>query len=140
MPITLDRIIFVLPLITCVCGVIKIIYNKVAKQIKMRHEKQDKQIDLLKDDVSHLKDEVSDLKIGLQAILRGELIDNHTKYMRRGSIPNYALENCERLYTAYKANNGNGFAKTLMVDIRNLDVKITNNVDKIIQIEKENSR
>lgn len=66
--------------------------------------------------------EIYSLKLGVQAIIRQDMINNHARYTERGSIPFYALESCEKLYEAYKSNGGNSFVHELMKDIRDLPV------------------
>lgn len=45
---------------------------------------------------------------GTMLLLRVQLIEYHTKYMREGEIPSYAYENFVEMYDAYHALGGNG--------------------------------
>lgn len=48
------------------------------------------------------------LEMGVQALLRGKLIDLYNKDKDRDEIPIYELENIEALYREYKNLGGNG--------------------------------
>lgn len=60
------------------------------------------------------------LELGLQCLLRSELIRMHDKYMERGYCPIYAKDALERAYNSYHALNGNGTVTGLVDDIRML--------------------
>lgn len=48
---------------------------------------------------------------GTMLLLRVQLIEYHTKYMRLGEIPSYAYQNFEEMYEAYHDLGGNGMVK-----------------------------
>lgn len=56
---------------------------------------------------------IENLEGGLQALLRGEIIRSHDKYMEKGYCPVYAREALERAYHAYKSLGGNDVATSL---------------------------
>ena len=60
------------------------------------------------------------IKMGLQALLRNEIIREYNKYIRLGSIPIYAMENMDAMYEQYSNLGGNGTITTLMEKIREL--------------------
>ena len=58
--------------------------------------------------------------MGLQALLRNEIIREYNKYIRLGSIPIYAMENMDAMYEQYSNLGGNGTITALMEKIREL--------------------
>lgn len=60
------------------------------------------------------------LKVGLQALLRIELIEYHDKYMQEGKIPHYAFDNYVSMYDAYHGLGGNGTATVMYENIKKL--------------------
>lgn len=67
-------------------------------------------------------------KLGLQAILRNEIIGQYNKYMEKGYIPIYAMDNVEAMYKQYHALGGNGtitdlYKELLELSHRKEDVK-----------------
>lgn len=59
-------------------------------------------------------------RIGVQALLRAEIIRQHDKYMERGCCPIYAKESIKQEYEAYHGLGGNGVATKLYNDIMSL--------------------
>lgn len=57
------------------------------------------------------------LKLGVQCLLRNEIIRNHDKYTEKGYCPIYAKEATTRAYKAYHALGGNDVATELYHDI-----------------------
>ncbi len=55
----------------------------------------------------------SAIELGVQALLRAQMIDDFNHYAEKGYAPIYARENFENLYTQYKGLGGNG----VMTDI-----------------------
>ena len=47
-------------------------------------------------------------QLGVQALLRANIIGLYNKYIERGAIPIYERENLEQLYIQYKNLKGNG--------------------------------
>ena len=60
------------------------------------------------------------LELGMQCLLRAELIRMHDKYMERGYCPIYAKDALERAYSSYHALEGNGTVTGLVEDVRML--------------------
>lgn len=56
-------------------------------------------------------------------LLRVQLIEYHTKYMRLGEIPSYAYQNFEEMYEAYHDLGGNGMVKKMYEEIKELHIK-----------------
>ena len=57
---------------------------------------------------------------GTMLLLRSQLIDYHSKYMKRGSIPSYAYENFIEMYDAYHELGGNGMVTHMKEEIEEL--------------------
>ncbi len=62
---------------------------------------------------------------GTMLLLRVQLIEYHDRYMKKGSIPNYAYQNFCEMYAAYHDLGGNGMITHMYEDI------------KILTLEKE---
>lgn len=52
-------------------------------------------------------------QLGVQALLRANIIGLYNKYIEQGSIPIYEKENLEQLYSQYKSLRGNGVVEDL---------------------------
>ncbi len=63
------------------------------------------------------------LKDGTMALLRSEIISCYDKYMGRGWVPIYAMENALALYDAYHALGGNGAIDKLIEELKELPSK-----------------
>lgn len=57
---------------------------------------------------------------GTMLLLRVQLIEYHTKYVKRGSIPSYAYENFTEMYNAYHDLGGNGMVTHMKEEIDQL--------------------
>ena len=53
------------------------------------------------------------IELGIQALLRAQMISDYNHYFEKGSAPIYARENFENIYQQYRNLGGNG----VMVDI-----------------------
>ena len=60
---------------------------------------------------------------GTMLLLRVEIIEYHSKYMNRGSIPSYAYENFCEMYAAYHQLGGNGLTTRLYEEVQKLEIK-----------------
>jgi hypothetical protein len=60
---------------------------------------------------------------GTQALLRNEIIKEYDKYMDRGYIPIYAMENVSAMYDAYHALGGNGTITKLVEELKEIPSK-----------------
>jgi len=68
----------------------------------------------LKKDTTDLKENTELLKLGLQAMLRSELVHDYNKWSEKGYAPIYARENFENNYKRYHSLGANG----VMDDLR----------------------
>lgn len=66
------------------------------------------------------KAEQEAIKKGIQALLRDRIIEQYNKFMEKGYIPIYAMENVEAMYKQYKALDGNGTVKELYEQLQEL--------------------
>lgn len=64
--------------------------------------------------------EHDDLRNGLQAILRNDIIKMHDKYMEKEYIPIYALDSVNKMYSAYHKLGGNGTVTKLVEEMQEL--------------------
>jgi len=65
----------------------------------------------------------SSMQDGVTSLLRVQLIEYHEKYMEKGSIPNYAFENWDKMFKSYRGLGGNGMLIQMDEDIRELKFK-----------------
>lgn len=59
---------------------------------------------------------------GIVCLLRVKLIEYHDHYMHIGSIPSYALNNWDMMYTAYVNLGGNGMIRGMDKEIKTLKI------------------
>lgn len=88
---------------------VKVLLSEIKKLRQSKKEESEKREHALKD--------------GLTCLLRVQLIEYHEKYMDKHSIPNYAYENWEKMFKAYKELGGNGMMIQMDEDIRDLEFK-----------------
>lgn len=60
---------------------------------------------------------------GTMLLLRVQLIEYHTKYVKMGEIPSYAYQNFVDMYTAYHELGGNGMVTKMYEEIHDLHLK-----------------
>lgn len=59
---------------------------------------------------------------GTMLLLRVHLIEYHDKYTRKGSIPSYAYQNFNDMYSAYHALGGNGMVTKMKQEVDSLRI------------------
>ena len=67
-----------------------------------------------------IKADMISLKLGVQALLRSEMIDNYNKWSERGYMPIYAKENFESCYTQYHNLGANGVMDSIYEKVMSL--------------------
>ncbi len=60
---------------------------------------------------------------GTMLLLRVQLIEYHSKYMKEREIPSYAYDNFSEMYDAYHALGGNGTITKMYKEIQKLHFK-----------------
>ena len=60
------------------------------------------------------------LRDGTLALLRSEIIHNYDKYMERGWIPIYGVENIDELSNSYFRLGGNGAVSKIIQELKSL--------------------
>lgn len=68
------------------------------------------------------KKRLTSLEVGVQCLLRAEIIRDHKEYMQKGAIPLYAKEALVKEYNAYHSLGGNDVATGLYQDMMQLPV------------------
>jgi hypothetical protein len=63
------------------------------------------------------------IKLGMQATLRNDIINQYNKYVELKYIPIYAMENVEAMYKEYHALGGNGTITRLYSELLELPTK-----------------
>ena len=79
------------------------------QNIKVQDEFK-QQMDSMQTDLSEIKKSLKEneaLKMGVQALLRGNIIATYNKYHDKGYMPIYARDALQREYTAYSGLGGN---------------------------------
>jgi hypothetical protein len=64
------------------------------------------------------------IELGVQALLRNEIIRRYREFETKGEIPILDKENLEEMYEQYKNLGGNGTVKKMMDELLNLETKI----------------
>lgn len=60
---------------------------------------------------------------GTMLLLRVQMIEYHSKYMKMGDIPSYAYQNFCEMYEAYHELSGNGMVTKMKQEIEELHIK-----------------
>lgn len=74
------------------------------------------------------KQETTALKLGVQALLRSQMINDYNKWSDKGYAPIYARENFQNCWEQYEALGENGVMEDIRNKFMNLPTKIINNV------------
>ena len=75
-----------------------------------------------KDEKEKKKDEA--IELGVQALLRNEIIRRYREFESKGEISILDKENLEEMFVQYKNLGGNGTVKKMMNELLNLKTKI----------------
>ena len=95
---------------------VEALFGVIAAGLGWAYKKLSKRVQRQVSDQKSLRD-------GTQALLRNEIIKEYDKYIERGYIPIYAMENVTSLYRAYHALGGNGTITKLMDELKELPTK-----------------
>ena len=60
---------------------------------------------------------------GTMLLLRVQMIEYHSKYIKMGDIPSYAYQNFCEMYEAYHELGGNGMVTKMKQEIEELHIK-----------------
>lgn len=60
---------------------------------------------------------------GTMLLLRVQMIEYHSKYMKMGDIPSYAYQNFCEMFEAYHELGGNGMVTKMKQEIEELHIK-----------------
>jgi hypothetical protein len=66
------------------------------------------------------------IELGIQALLRAQLVDDYNHYMAKGEFPIYARESFNQVYKQYKKLGGNG----VMTDLHDKLIELPTPIDK----------
>ena len=104
---------YLVPILTSVVsGVLVFILQSVIKENRELKRKKDEANE----------NEQDALKEGVLCLLKVKLIEYHTKYTNKGSIPSYGLDNWLLMYKAYKSLGGNGMIEHMKEEIEELHI------------------
>lgn len=88
--------------ILCLCGVPSIIvfvFSRIMNNLHNRLEKSE--------------NETNSLKLGVQALLRAQMINDYNRWSEKGYAPIYAKENFENMWNQYHNLGANGVMNNL---------------------------
>ena len=97
-------------IITTILGIALGVVSSKLKKTKEKDEKEKK------------KDEA--IELGVQALLRNEIIRRYREFESKGEISILDQENLDEMFTQYKNLGGNGTVKKMMNDLYELKTKI----------------
>lgn len=85
---------------------------------------------IVKDYISKQRTINENIQQGLLAVIRSQINSAHDKYMKLGYIGAHTLYVIEQLYDSYESLGGNSFTKKQIEDLRTLDVRSAELVNK----------
>ena len=101
-------------IITTALGIaLGFVSSKLKKSKKAEEEKEEKN-----------KKKSEAIELGVQALLRNEIIRRYREFESKGEISILDKENLEEMFEQYKNLGGNGTVKKMMDDLLNLKTKI----------------
>ncbi len=109
MTITEGAIIILTAILTCLARDIYEWVKRKGKKPKNTFDELDKKVDLMLD--------------AQLCSTRKDLIHECNKYLERGEIPIYALDNITKMYKAYHNLGGNGTITALVEEIKELPIQ-----------------
>lgn len=116
-------------LITGGVTVINIVFSGIMNHFTKKHTQkvadQSEYQGKVQEKLEEYDDRITNLEVGLQALLRMEIIRSHDKYMERKYCPVYAKESLNRAYTAYHKLNGNDVATALYHEVIALPTELS---------------
>lgn len=77
--------------------------------------------------VKNRKDRHAAVELGIQAILRSQMISDYNKYSEKGFAPVYARENFENMYQRYHNLGANGVMDDMREKFLNLPLQKEDN-------------
>lgn len=104
----------VIYIITTILGMaLGYVTSKFKKNKKLEEEKEKEE-----------KKKINVLEMGVQALLRNEIIRRYREFESKGEISILDKENLEEMFEQYKNLGGNGTVKKMMDELLNLKTKI----------------
>lgn len=100
-------------LVYIITTILGIALGAVSSRLKKTKEKDEKE---------KKKDEA--IELGVQALLRNEIIRRYREFESKGEISILDKENLEEMFEQYKNLGGNGTVKKMMDELLNLKTKI----------------
>lgn len=100
-------------LVYIITTILGIALGAVSSRLKKTKEKDEKE---------KKKDEA--IELGVQALLRNEIIRRYREFESKGEISILDKENLEEMFVQYKNLGGNGTVKKMMNELLNLKTKI----------------
>lgn len=100
-------------LVYVITTILGIALGAVSSRLKKTKEKDEKE---------KKKDEA--IELGVQALLRNEIIRRYREFESKGEISILDKENLEEMFVQYKNLGGNGTVKKMMNELLNLKTKI----------------
>lgn len=109
MTFTQTLILALLP--TVVTAVVSFLLGRAGKSLDSKDQKIENDNEMMRN-----------IMEGLKQLLKIQLIEYHDKYVARGSIPAYVMQNFTDLYNAYHNLGGNGTITLMFDELKKLPI------------------
>lgn len=108
---------------TLINMILSTISSSISKKQTKRAANQEAEHTALKQRMNQYLERIDDVEVGLQSLLRLEIIRSHEKYMDRKFCPLYAKESLTRAYKSYHKLGGNDVATDLYNELMDLPLE-----------------
>ena len=108
---------------TLINMILSTISSFISKNQTKRAADQEAEHTELKQRINQYLERIDDVEVGLQSLLRLEIIRSHEKYMDRKFCPLYAKESLTRAYKSYHKLGGNDVATDLYNELMDLPLE-----------------
>ena len=108
---------------TLINMILSTVSSFISKKQTKRAADQEAEHTALKQRMNQYLERIDDVEVGLQSLLRLEIIRSHEKYMDRKFCPLYAKESLTRAYKSYHKLGGNDIATDLYNELMDLPLE-----------------
>lgn len=108
---------------TLINMILSTVSSFISKEQTKRAADQEAEHTALKQRMNQYLERIDDVEVGLQSLLRLEIIRSHEKYMDRKFCPLYAKESLTRTYKSYHKLGGNDVATDLYNELMDLPLE-----------------
>ena len=108
---------------TLINMILSTVSSSISKKQTKRAADQEAEHTALEQRMNQYLERIDDVEVGLQSLLRLEIIRSHEKYMDRKFCPLYAKESLTRAYKSYHKLGGNDVATDLYNELMDLPLE-----------------